>query len=203
VFIHDGTKYAIARDIATTDLESSEVSVRFDHERFGKLFEQLDTAGGVIVGWYHSHPGLGCFMSEKDVDTQRRMFAEDYHAALVVDPKRREICAYRLGRENKYTATAFMVCWDELQEPYSAGPGTRGFADSGEERIPAGNGGKTMSENAVATQGGHEFLGVMLYIIGAICFSFIPLAIELPLSLALSITGLVILIAGFALILKK
>jgi proteasome lid subunit RPN8/RPN11 len=40
-----------------------------------------------IVGWYHSHPGFGCFLSSIDVETQvglQRMFPQC--VALVVDP---------------------------------------------------------------------------------------------------------------------
>ncbi len=40
-----------------------------------------------IVGWYHSHPGFGCFLSSIDVDTQmglQKMFSQC--VALVVDP---------------------------------------------------------------------------------------------------------------------
>ncbi|MGQ9719757.1 MAG: Mov34/MPN/PAD-1 family protein [Candidatus Jordarchaeum sp.] len=40
-----------------------------------------------IVGWYHSHPGFGCFLSSIDIETQQRlqrMFSQC--VALVVDP---------------------------------------------------------------------------------------------------------------------
>lgn len=43
--------------------------------------------GEYIVGWYHSHPGFGCFLSHVDVETQvglQRMFPQC--VALVVDP---------------------------------------------------------------------------------------------------------------------
>jgi hypothetical protein len=43
--------------------------------------------GEYIVGWYHSHPGFGCFLSSIDVETQlglQRMFPQC--VALVVDP---------------------------------------------------------------------------------------------------------------------
>lgn len=40
----------------------------------------------IVVGWAHSHPGYGCFMSERDIETQRRYFKQPYHVALVMDP---------------------------------------------------------------------------------------------------------------------
>ncbi len=43
--------------------------------------------GEVIVGWHHTHPGLGVFMSSTDVSTQQRYQAFFPEAiALVMDP---------------------------------------------------------------------------------------------------------------------
>ncbi|KAH7826834.1 putative Mov34/MPN/PAD-1 family protein [Monocercomonoides exilis] len=41
-----------------------------------------------IVGWYHSHPGYGCWMSAIDVATQSLNQALDPYLAIVVDPVR-------------------------------------------------------------------------------------------------------------------
>ncbi|KAL9936391.1 hypothetical protein V8E36_004459 [Tilletia maclaganii] len=41
------------------------------------------------VGWYHSHPGYGCWLSGIDVDTQRNNQAhQDPFVAVVIDPNR-------------------------------------------------------------------------------------------------------------------
>lgn len=40
-----------------------------------------------IIGWYHSHPGFGCWLSGIDVQTQKlQQGFEDPYVALVVDP---------------------------------------------------------------------------------------------------------------------
>ena len=43
-----------------------------------------------VRGWYHSHPGYGCWLSGIDVDNQKlhqnRMY--EPYLAIVVDPKR-------------------------------------------------------------------------------------------------------------------
>ena len=56
VFEHMGTEYVIVKDIATTFLEASEVSVKFDKGKMGDLFDQMDNSGFdyMVVGWYHS-----------------------------------------------------------------------------------------------------------------------------------------------------
>lgn len=64
---------------------------------------QLDNA----VGWYHSHPGYGCWLSGIDVSTQhtQQMF-QDPFVAVVIDPDRTissgkvEIGAFRTYPEN-------------------------------------------------------------------------------------------------------
>jgi len=42
-----------------------------------------------MVGWYHSHPGYGCWLSGIDVGTQatQQMYSEPF-LAIVIDPHR-------------------------------------------------------------------------------------------------------------------
>jgi len=119
VFTHDGHEYTVVRDVATTGLESTSVSVRFDPDGFEALFASLECARFryVLVGWYHSHPGHGCFLSSTDIATQKGMFARPYHTALVVDPVRREMDAFCLV-DGEVRRRKFLVYWDEYQNPY-------------------------------------------------------------------------------------
>ncbi len=49
-------------------------------------FERIE-AGEYIVGWIHTHPGLGLFLSGTDINTQKRYQSWDPRAiAIVVDP---------------------------------------------------------------------------------------------------------------------
>jgi proteasome lid subunit RPN8/RPN11 len=47
-----------------------------------------------IVGWYHSHPGYGVFLSATDRATQSLWFAQEWKVAIVVDPVRGEYQAF-------------------------------------------------------------------------------------------------------------
>ncbi|MEM2637368.1 MAG: Mov34/MPN/PAD-1 family protein [Candidatus Korarchaeota archaeon] len=55
------------------------------------IAESIDTLGTkeYIVGWYHTHPGFGHFMSYTDIQTQLK-FQELYEkiVAIIVDPKK-------------------------------------------------------------------------------------------------------------------
>ena len=95
---HSGLDYAIAKKAVTTQLDATQVGVKFSREGLDSLAADLAKIDFdyVVVGWYHSHPGFGCFLSETDVATQRAMFSGASHVALVVDPVREEAGAFRL-----------------------------------------------------------------------------------------------------------
>ena len=95
----DGRSYVVIRDACTTDLKNTPSKVRFDTDALPKLFRDLDGLGFdyVVVGWYHSHPGHTCFLSRIDLDTQRTIFDQPFHCALVIDPVNTELKVYRLS----------------------------------------------------------------------------------------------------------
>lgn len=43
-----------------------------------------------MVGWYHTHPGFGVFLSSYDLFVHEHFFTEPWHIALVIDPIRRD-----------------------------------------------------------------------------------------------------------------
>lgn len=66
--------------------------VTFSHETWAAIFEKVDPSDGqAIVGWYHSHPGFGVFLSKQDVFIQEFFFDGDGHVALVLDPVKHEV----------------------------------------------------------------------------------------------------------------
>ena len=53
------------------------------------MLEMLKQTGRpeMVVGWYHSHPGFGCWLSGVDINTQQSFEAlSDRAVAVVVDP---------------------------------------------------------------------------------------------------------------------
>lgn len=85
-------------DIVAGELDATATSVRFREDAFEDMFDELDELGYdyVLVGWYHSHPGYGSFMSRVDLDTQTRMFNRPFHVSLVADPVTLELRAFPL-----------------------------------------------------------------------------------------------------------
>jgi Predicted metal-dependent protease of the PAD1/JAB1 superfamily len=88
-------RYAVTERIVTSKLIADEKSVKFDENDLTSLFESIgDLKGSVVTGWYHSHPGFGCFLSETDIRTHAGIFNGECAFALVIDPIRQEIKAF-------------------------------------------------------------------------------------------------------------
>ncbi len=86
---------------------SSAVSVRFEETAFKEMLPRLSRKK-LVVGWAHSHPSYGCFLSFTDLETQKTYFREPFNFALVVDPVRKEKKVFKLGGED-YREASFAV----------------------------------------------------------------------------------------------
>lgn len=51
-----------------------------------RLEEMYPDGTAVIVGWYHTHPGFGIFLSGMDLFIHQNFFTQQWHIALVLDP---------------------------------------------------------------------------------------------------------------------
>ena len=83
-----GKEWVAANGIICGKTKATQVRVEFDEGAMGDIVTELRQRypDQILVGWYHSHPGYGCFLSPTDVATQKSCFRERYHVALVVDP---------------------------------------------------------------------------------------------------------------------
>jgi len=78
----------IAAAIPAHRATSAVASLTFTHEAWDDVNEIIarDYEGLRMVGWYHSHPRFGIFLSEYDVFIQKNFFREEWQVAYVVDP---------------------------------------------------------------------------------------------------------------------
>ncbi|PVG00517.1 Mov34-domain-containing protein [Serendipita vermifera] len=75
--------FAMPQSGTTVSVES------VDHVFQTKMLEMLKQTGRpeMVVGWYHSHPGFGCWLSSVDIHTQQTFEMMNSRAvAVVVDP---------------------------------------------------------------------------------------------------------------------
>ncbi len=64
-----------------------------------------------VLGWFHSHPGFGCFLSTTDLHTQEYFFPESYQTALVVDPINDDLQFFTMDEstEKKYKSISYAI----------------------------------------------------------------------------------------------
>jgi proteasome lid subunit RPN8/RPN11 len=64
------------------------VFLTFTQDSLVDIHDQIDTnyKGQTIVGWYHTHPNMGVFLSHYDTWLHRNFFPESWQVALVVEP---------------------------------------------------------------------------------------------------------------------
>lgn len=67
-------------------------SLKFTHETWAGLRREIEThfPSETLLGWQHTHPGMGVFLSGYDMFIQRHFFSQSWQIALVVDPRRQE-----------------------------------------------------------------------------------------------------------------
>jgi proteasome lid subunit RPN8/RPN11 len=78
--------------VAADGANETATSFEYTPATWRQLTPKLQQLPGeyVVVGSYHSHPGLGVFLSPTDLDTQAGVFSQDWQIALVIDPIRNE-----------------------------------------------------------------------------------------------------------------
>ncbi|KAL1927127.1 hypothetical protein VTP01DRAFT_5090 [Rhizomucor pusillus] len=90
--VHEDTM--IIMDVFALPVEGTETRVNAQAEAYEYMVTYMENARAVgrlenAIGWYHSHPGYGCWLSGIDVNTQ--MLNQQYQepwVAVVVDPNR-------------------------------------------------------------------------------------------------------------------
>jgi len=87
-FVDDYTINCV--DVFAMPQSGTSVSVESVDDVFQtRMLDMLKQTGRpeMVVGWYHSHPGFGCWLSSTDINTQSSFEALNSRAvALVVDP---------------------------------------------------------------------------------------------------------------------
>jgi len=96
-----GPYLVVEASIRGTHATSQAAQVTFTAETWNFIHTRLEAEHPEqrIVGWYHTHPGFGIFLSEMDLFIHRNFFDLPYQVAYVFDPLRHEagLFEWRLG----------------------------------------------------------------------------------------------------------
>jgi proteasome lid subunit RPN8/RPN11 len=96
---------------------SGQAHVTFSHDTWAAIFQSVDPEPGrSIVGWYHSHPNFGVFLSRQDVFIQENFFDSQGHIALVIDPLRHQAGVFKWEEGQVCPAPGFWISEEEGKE---------------------------------------------------------------------------------------
>ncbi len=112
VYNDEEGEYSVADGTATTKLDSTKISVKFDPDFLEDLFESIDeNESGTVVGWYHSHPGFGCYLSDIDIKTHSDIFGDGIGFSVVLDPSDETLMVFTV-ENGKYKKVQMIVSED-------------------------------------------------------------------------------------------
>jgi proteasome lid subunit RPN8/RPN11 len=102
----------IQQSFALSTVETGLSFVRFNHDVWTevdlvckRLFPSLKK-----LGWYHSHPGFGLFLSRDDIQVHTSNFPMPWHVALVVDSVAGTYAFFRWQRDQQQLAWQPQFC---------------------------------------------------------------------------------------------
>ena len=103
--------FAIVEDVIKGEHARNQgAQVTFTQDTWTHIFAEADQRhrGKQIIGWYHTHPGFGIFLSPMDMFIQENFFNLPWQVAFVVDPLagKEGIFVWRNGK-----ATPAMQYW--------------------------------------------------------------------------------------------
>ena len=76
------------------------------------LWERYPNESAVMVGWYHTHPGFGIFLSGMDLFIHQNFFTQIWHVAYVLDPRARTSGFFCWNRQ-KTKVNRYDFAWPE------------------------------------------------------------------------------------------
>jgi proteasome lid subunit RPN8/RPN11 len=88
-YVDAGQNYVNITSALAVETVSDAAHFKFRKDGWEKIWRQLEN-GPDILGWYHTHPGLGVFLSPTDLRTQQQHFCTPWSVAVVIDPVTRE-----------------------------------------------------------------------------------------------------------------
>ncbi len=135
----NGPFVVISEAIRGEAAASKFAEVTFTHETWAKINQEMDTKFThlAIVGWYHTHPDFGVFLSDRDLFIQEHFFSGPGQIAYVLDPIRKTEGVF-VWSNGKPTLTPHYWVGDRLQVTDTSLPGPKGGASAASGNGPAG-----------------------------------------------------------------
>ena len=90
VGVIDGTKIEVTHVLTAKHTVAQMTQLTFTHKTWDTAFAELGKIDkeAKLIGWFHSHPNFGVFLSDHDKFIQSQFFGNDGQVTIVVDPIR-------------------------------------------------------------------------------------------------------------------
>lgn len=115
VYSSNGRSYVRIEDfIPAQSAAERKTKLTFTHDTWSQLNSQREQRWPHlrVVGWYHSHPGLGVFLSDDDRFIHRNFFNDDSMVAYVVDPVDSDRAFFKWSEQKLIKSAGFYVFSD-------------------------------------------------------------------------------------------
>lgn len=86
---HGGRRYIdITHQVPATTARGGRAHLTFDNDTLREFHatHAQRYPGTLVLGWWHTHPGYGLFLSSDDLFIHRSFYALEHHVAVVIDP---------------------------------------------------------------------------------------------------------------------
>jgi len=104
--------------------EEKGAELTFTHATWEHIHKEMDAKhpDKRVVGWYHTHPGFGVFLSDRDQFIHKSFFNLPFQVAFVYDPKSREHGMFiwhdqEVWRARRYWIGSREQAWDGPRTP--------------------------------------------------------------------------------------
>ena len=110
---HNNLNYLLFTDLMEGEgIKSHIATVVMTHEMWNHIHDTMAARhpDKMIVGWFHTHPRFGIFLSGNDTFIQKNYFPELWLTAMVVDPVKKE---YGFFRQDESSLCPEIVIYQE------------------------------------------------------------------------------------------
>lgn len=106
--------------LPATAVRSNSASLTFTHDTWSAVNQEVNLrhSDQRILGWQHTHPGLGVFLSAYDLFIHRNFFASPWQVAMVVDPCQHEFGFFQ-WHQDRVRNCAFACISNPVRIPQS------------------------------------------------------------------------------------
>lgn len=84
----EGEKATVTAVLPAKQAVGQSTQLTFTHESWNVFHEESKGLDGTLIGWFHSHPNFGVFLSDHDKFIQENFFKQDGNITIVIDPIR-------------------------------------------------------------------------------------------------------------------